>query len=391
MYIKLTKKLADELGIRVSPCNESTPFFSWHANVFTVKHRKTVCLMNDATRMCVILHGVQKKNYQQFENLIIQSIKEMFAALNIDEAQIESYIANAGSISFAKTDDNSVLASMSQSKSRISSMIQFHNDASINQLEAAKNLSRFFFKSGNHDYAMPIELLLACIDKMEKGEDLSRGKVLPFSQKAFQFLVSLCCDEDGFKINRTVIVPANITFLKLHKIIQALFAWQNYHLHDFKVYDKETPDGVPIAEFREEYDDEFIYRQDNDMGFFDVLNTGQMKRIKQPPRFRETIRLEKYIPEHTLIAYTYDYGDGWIHRITLEKVIDDYAFNYPTCIRGEGDPPPEDSGGIFGYAHILGVLSNPKHEEYADIAAWVKTQGLEEFNIDAINKKLRRL
>ncbi|MDR3301669.1 MAG: plasmid pRiA4b ORF-3 family protein [Spirochaetaceae bacterium] len=386
MYIKLTKRFANELGIRVSSCNDNTPFFSWHATFFMINHRKTIILMNDATKMCVILHGIRKNNYKHFESLITQSIQEMLTAVNIDKALIDSYIANAGSISFTKSDDASVLSSMSQIKSRILSMIQLYNDPSLNQLRAAKDLSRFVFKASSH--TTPIALLLIYIDRMEKGEDLSAGKVLPFSQKAFQFLIRLCCNDDGFNINRTVIVPANITFLKLHRIIQTLFAWQNYHLHDFKVYDKETADGVPIAEFREEYDDEFIYLHDNDIGFFDVLNPEQMKRMKHPPRYKETTRLEKYIPAHTLIAYTYDYGDDWIHRITLEKVIDDYAFTYPTCIRGEGDPPPEDSGGIGGYAHILQVLSNPKHREYRETASWVR---LEEFNIDAINKKLRKL
>jgi hypothetical protein len=32
---------------------------------------------------------------------------------------------------------------------------------------------------------------------------------------------------------RRVLVPAGITFHKLHKIIQAAFGWQNYHLFNF--------------------------------------------------------------------------------------------------------------------------------------------------------------
>jgi len=32
---------------------------------------------------------------------------------------------------------------------------------------------------------------------------------------------------------RRILVPANITFAKLHKIIQTAFGWQDYHLYNF--------------------------------------------------------------------------------------------------------------------------------------------------------------
>jgi len=42
---------------------------------------------------------------------------------------------------------------------------------------------------------------------------------------------------------RKVIVPLNYNFHQLHKIIQKLYNWQDYHLHEFFVYSEEKDVG----------------------------------------------------------------------------------------------------------------------------------------------------
>ena len=36
---------------------------------------------------------------------------------------------------------------------------------------------------------------------------------------------------------RRIIVPANLEFARLHKVLQLVFDWQDYHLYDFTVFD----------------------------------------------------------------------------------------------------------------------------------------------------------
>jgi len=68
----------------------------------------------------------------------------------------------------------------------------------------------------------------------------------------------------------------------------------------------------------------------------------------------------------------YDFGDGWEHLITLEKILSvQDGQTYPRCIKGKRACPPEDCGGIWGYKALLDILSDPKHEEYADRLEWL--------------------
>jgi hypothetical protein len=51
------------------------------------------------------------------------------------------------------------------------------------------------------------------------------------------------------------------------------------------------------------------------------------------------------------IRYEYDFGDGWIHRLTLEDIhVQPLKLaRLPRCLAGKRACPPEDSGGVPGY------------------------------------------
>ena len=53
-------------------------------------------------------------------------------------------------------------------------------------------------------------------------------------------------------------------------------------------------------------------------------------------------------------VYEYDFGDSWQHEIVLEKILEpEPNVAYPRCIEGARACPPEDVGGIWGYADFL--------------------------------------
>jgi hypothetical protein len=59
--------------------------------------------------------------------------------------------------------------------------------------------------------------------------------------------------------------------------------------------------------------------------------------------------------------YEYDFGDGWQHTLLVEKITP-LAPKQPaviTCLAGERNGPPEDSGGPWCYPDFLGAYTNP--------------------------------
>lgn len=62
----------------------------------------------------------------------------------------------------------------------------------------------------------------------------------------------------------------------------------------------------------------------------------------------------------------------------------------PVCLSGKRQCPPEDSGGVWRFRHMLTVLADPDHEEYERVTEWMAPDfDPEAFSVEAVNKALR--
>ena len=160
------------------------------------------------------------------------------------------------------------------------------------------------------------------------------------------------------KIWRRFIVKDNISFHKLHEIIQIIMSWGNYHLYSFYIGKERI--GLP-SDF------------DNDL-----LNA---KKIK----LKDMLSLKQKL------GYVYDFGDNWEHTLIVEKILDEKDIKEcPICLKGERACPPEDCGSYPGYYQLMKIKKNKKHPEYKErIVEWLgEDWNFEYFNINEINKEL---
>ncbi len=116
--------------------------------------------------------------------------------------------------------------------------------------------------------------------------------------------------------------------------------------------------------------------------------------------WRGLVRSERTVPLSCVlqepkdkIIYEYDFGDSWEHELLLEKVLaPDPAIRYPICVTGKRACPPEDCGGIWGYAELLEALASPNHPEHASMLEWAGDDfDPEAFDLEAVNSMLRQI
>lgn len=86
--------------------------------------------------------------------------------------------------------------------------------------------------------------------------------------------------------------------------------------------------------------------------------------------------------------YIYDFGDNWEHEIEIIDILDRENIQYPKCISGKRNDPPEDCGGIPGYEEIIEALKNKNKSENREILRWLGNYDPEKFDIDKVNKAL---
>lgn len=177
----------------------------------------------------------------------------------------------------------------------------------------------------------------------------------------YQMLVILAGSEP--RIWRQIWVPGNFTLAELDRIIQLAMGWTNSHLHQFVIEgqrygvpDDESPDEQPVLS-----DDDF------------TIDTALGDRVKD-------------------FLYEYDFGDGWEHQVAVQLVMlpSEQRNTWPMCLAGGNACPPEDVGGIDGYAEFVQAIRNAGHEEHDAMWEWWGGPfDPESFDINSANRALR--
>lgn len=164
---------------------------------------------------------------------------------------------------------------------------------------------------------------------------------------------------------RRMHVSSNISLAALHWAIQYAMGWTNSHMHHFKV--GKTYYGVS---YPDDFDDVTRTKDEKNFTLSDLVSKPKAKFI-----------------------YEYDFGDSWEHEIVLEKILPpESGVRYPICIAGKRACPPEDCGGVWGYASFLEAIQNPDHPEHDDMLEWVGDSfNPEAFDLAAVNKALRQI
>ena len=167
---------------------------------------------------------------------------------------------------------------------------------------------------------------------------------------------------------RRLQVPGNANLGWLHAVIQVAMGWTNSHLHLFTAGGQTYSDPLfGLDEFEDARP---------------VLDENEATLVQVAPRPNDAL------------GYEYDFGDSWEHQITVERILppDPAAATVALCLDGARACPPEDCGGVWGYADLLKTLKNPKHPEHKSMKEWLgRPFDAEAFDPAKTNLWLRKL
>lgn len=163
------------------------------------------------------------------------------------------------------------------------------------------------------------------------------------------YIVTVTFEELQPKIWRKLILPAGASFNRLHEMIQEVTNFQDEHTYAFEL--------------------EGVYITNNEM----ILDEYKKKLfggrvVKGPIRQK----IDTYLEQSKQLMYTYDMGDCWRIRISLDKIVEDYYFGFPTLLEVEGIAPPENVGGADSYAEFLAIYNDRNNPAFLDMYHWAE-------------------
>ncbi len=348
MQIALTKKLADAVGINHPFAQkDENPLFSWTANWTKVwdNHRTEdmIVLVNNATRFTVAIYQVKRKYLKNVEKMMKTAISNTLLFMTLNPEVVVEYMHLAGEVELAQNRNRQTAAWVTKAGMDCC----FYVGREYNGIEkmssdtvgASANYRHVNYSSNINDGFVPYRAMINALSELT-------GKQA-YKYRAFELLVSL--DLGVYKAVRRIIVPADLEFARLHKVLQSVFSWQNYHLYDFTIFDGNK--RMPVARIVP-FEDDLEYDEDA------ILMKGHT--------------LSEFFPEHKHMLYTYDMGDNWKHEIQLMRVIEDHDKESPYLLEASGQTPPEDVGGVGGFVNFREIMLNPSHPEYGEMKEWAK-------------------
>lgn len=354
--IHATKKLLDKL--KVLPVKDaavnSGRLGPWYADVRVVNRKYLVYALNEQSLLCVVVPLMSFK--ADAAGSIRTALRPVLEAIGLPDAVIIAELSAIDTATFTKTISRVTLGRLNSAVDISEALIYGGKTLDAVCIRLAAHLYSAGKGHSSSEYLWPYQIVGSLLGHPTRSPmriasppiehltsiavDQSRPVIEPQPILKDRLILRIVLDGIRPEIWRMIMVPDTITLRRLHDVIQAAMGWDESHLHLFKINGKEYGD-------REMFDD-----------------SPEMK----DERF--TSLQSMHLTEGNTFTYVYDMGGDWSHTIT---VVDYAAVEIDETLHildGANAVPPEDVGGVPGYARFVLAMMDPKHEDHEECMQW---------------------
>ncbi|GAB2319939.1 hypothetical protein IRB23SM22_22000 [Alkalibacterium sp. s-m-22] len=370
MLIHTTDKFMSEIEKakgHVLPLNPTNPNENaWLVHIAILNRRKALVLVHLETQLTLVAWPLKKEELSKIENIIHYVRQAYFDYLGLNwvkQMEIEKKFDNRDLV-WTKGENIDTPDYLEEVIRPLRMEVRGFDDEEIVQLKLMEKVNNRLvtYTDGTEDTPL---------NKWESFlSDKGLGENLVFTPPVAELKVSLELETEE-DVVRVLQVPMTYTFNQLHHILQKAFMWDDYHLHQFTF---EKPNGMSVC----------LVDDDESFGY---------KQRQQIMKYDEEVQLLEYIRSGDVFLYEYDFGDDWRHRIEVTQIIEKQSLRKARLIDMQGDPVPEDVGGVDGYAEFKQVMSDPSDEQYEHFSMWSERfrSRLSIHTLNSINFSLDRL
>lgn len=172
---------------------------------------------------------------------------------------------------------------------------------------------------------------------------IPEGLFLP-DCKVQEYHIRIKLNNTSVKIWRELKVPSNMSMELLAYVLLSAMGWENEHYHDFTCRNGR---------------DVIFYKSDRDL----KANDGFLMQCNRRTYNSDKTPLSKVLGEKgKRILFEYDFGDCWQHDVWTKEIRDYEPGEEPkvTLLKGQGQCPPEDCGGVWGYEELLELMKKKR-------------------------------
>ena len=129
--------------------------FSWNVKLMKVKRRNLVYLMNDASKLSIILYVMTAKEFKDFNNLVRNAIKKVLEDCGMDNPIIHLYLEQVGEPLFSFSGTRKQLGVLNRAAMDLEYFFEELSEEGLLQRQLSERQNNSIVKNDNGDYVTP--------------------------------------------------------------------------------------------------------------------------------------------------------------------------------------------------------------------------------------------
>ena len=156
MIYQCTKDLLKALKVeKTDKPDIYNKLFSWSGKVMKVRRRNLVYLMNDASKLSVVLFGMTGKEFKNFDDHVKEGIREVLRDCDVAEDIIDGYLTEAGEGIFTSSGTRKQLGVLNNSALEAEYMFDEFYREGLLQRDLCIQQNQMIVKHDDGDYVTP--------------------------------------------------------------------------------------------------------------------------------------------------------------------------------------------------------------------------------------------
>lgn len=344
MQLFVTGKLVDATDLpRVREDKTLDPLCVWTAGWYD---GESLLAVNNAARFVAAVWPVQKEDLPEVLTSFPEIVRHALDYEQVNPAIIDRYVQELGSVQLVRKAGHPYTDRIHDMRDR------FRNDYP-NWLEpdVLQGMERSDVMGYHLNFVLTQQVRTDPEAKMAHPpltlpEALSRRYGLPvYTYPVFRIDCTL--DLIRYKAVRRIAVPADMPLDAFHRLLLKLYGWTGDHLHAFYAGRSRKSQICYMMPDKGPFDQEDL--PEDEYRILDLYTAGRGNHA----------------------AWVYDFGDRWKVDLHLVKRLRGDPQEIPRLLSAEGAAPPENCGGAWSFAEMLGALKNPQDPEYSRARHWL--------------------
>lgn len=166
MIYQCTKDILKALKVDTSDKPDIyNELFAWNVKLMKVRRRNFVYMMNDVSKLSVILYGMTAKEFKAFDDHVKDGVRKVLKDCGVADKTIEQYLEEAGEAIVTSSGTRKQLGVLNRSAMEAEDLVDVLAEEGFLQRKLCEQQNSMIVKNDNGGYVTPKDLVKTLMKK----------------------------------------------------------------------------------------------------------------------------------------------------------------------------------------------------------------------------------